>query len=591
MKAIADTNLPVRVYVEQIKLLYQNLPVGMFATQVIALILLAVQWSVVDHGVLLAWFSIATLSVLSRMGLFAAYRRTQLTQANAQRWVTWFTVGTVVAGMIWGSAGIFLFSGEQSHQVFVIFILAGMTAGAVVSFSSLWKIGLIFILFTLAPLSVRLLIEGQDMHLAMAAMSLLFMVLMVVISRRMYRTTLTSLQLGFENSDLVAVLAREKAATEDLNRELRREIGERVRIETGLRESEAHVRAVIDNVPDGIIILTEQGRLESVNPAALRIFGYSEEEMTGMHFKMLMPEAVRHEYDEYIEKHIRAGTGKMVGFGLEITGQRKDGSRFPMELGIGNMWLDSRHLFIGIVRDISERREVDRMKNQFMSSVSHELRTPLTSVLGALGLLAENVGDELSGEAKALLNIARNNVSRLARLVSDILDLEDIQSGRLKLDCHAIDVVKLVERTVDASRPLAAAAGVNLVFRHEIAQASIYGDAERLGQSLTHLLSNALKFSPRGASVEIVVARREKFIRVAVTDQGPGISENFRDRMFQPFSQASSADSNFRGGAGLGLSIAKAIIHQHSGTIDYLSTAGRGACFYFDLPELHTSEV
>lgn len=579
----------MRVYVEQIKLLYRNLPVGMFATQVIALIILAVQWSVIDHGVLLAWFALATLSVLSRMGLFAVYRRTHLTQANARRWAIWFTLGTVVAGIIWGSAGIFLFSGEQSHQVFVIFILAGMTAGAVVSFSSLWKVGLIFILFTLTPLSVRLLIEGRDMHLAMAAMSLLFMVLMVIISRRMYRTTLTSLQLGFENSDLVAVLAREKAATEDLNRELRREIGERVRIEAGLRESEAHVRAVIDNVPDGIVTLTEQGRLESVNPAVLRIFGYSEAEMIGMHFKMLMPESVRDEYDDYIEKQIRAGTGKMVGFGLEITGQRQDGSRFPMELGIGNMWLDSRHLFIGIVRDISERREVERMKNQFMSSVNHELRTPLTSVLGSLGLLAENVGNELSEDGKALLSIARNNVARLARLIGDILDIEDIHSGRLELNRQVTDLVKLVAGAVDDGRPQASTAGVSLVLRQELAQAYVDGDAERLTQALNHLLSNALKFSPRGASVEISVARHATSIRVAVTDQGPGVSDGFRDRLFQPFSQAQAGDSNFRGGAGLGLSIAKAIIQQHSGTIGYESTGGHGTCFYFDLPELHTS--
>lgn len=588
MKAAMDTALPARVYVEQIKLLYRNLPVGMFATQVIAFILLTVQWSVIDHGVLLTWFSVATLSVLSRMGLFAVYRRTHLTQANARRWATWFTIGTVLAGIIWGSAGIFLFSGEQSHQVFVIFILAGMTAGAVVSFSALWKVGLIFILFTLTPLSVRLLIEGRDMHLAMGAMSLLFMVLMVVISRRMYQTTLSSLQLRFENSDLVSVLAREKEATETLNRELRREIGERVRIETGLRESEAHIRAVIDNVPDGIITLTEQGRLESVNPAALRIFGYSGDEMTGLHFKMLMPESVRHEYDDYIEKHIGVSTGKMVGFGLEITGQRKDGSRFPMELGIGNMWLGSRHLFIGIVRDISERREVGRMKNQFMSSVSHELRTPLTSVMGSLGLLAENVGDELSESGKALLNIARNNVARLVWLVSDILDIEDIHSGRLKLDCQTTDLVMLAQRAVDGSRPLATAAGVNLVLQHEMAQAPVYGDAERLVQTLNHLLSNALKFSPRGASVEVSVARHQTGIRVAVADQGPGIPDTFRDRLFQPFSQAESTDSNFRGGAGLGLSIAKAIIQQHSGTIGYEPLPGRGARFYFDLPELHT---
>jgi len=589
MRAVMDMALPAQVYVEQIKQLYRNLPVALFATQVNAFFLLAVQWGVIDHGVLLVWFAAITLTVVSRTGLFVAYRRANLSQANARRWVTWFSTGTVTAGIIWGSAGFLLFPRELSHQMFIIFVLAGMTAGAVVSFSSLWKIGLIFVLLTLTPLSVRLLAEGRDIHLAMGALSFLFMVLMVVISRRMYEATLTSLLLRFENSDLVAVLAREKEATEELNRELRREISERVRIEEGLRESEAHIRAVIDNVPDGIITINEQGELESVNPAAMRIFSYSEAEMTGLHLKMLMPESVRHEYDDYIKKHIGASTGKMVGFGLEITGQRKDGSRFPMELGVSNMWLDSRRLFIGIVRDISERREVGRMKSQFMSTVSHELRTPLTSVLGSLGLLAEGAGGDLSESGKALLNIARNNVARLVRLVSDILDIDDIHSGRLKLDFRVSDLTTLVERAADGSRALASAAGVNLVLHSDITQAFVYGDTERLVQSIGHLLSNALKFSPRGANVEVGVIRHSTGIRVTVADQGPGIPDAFRDRLFQPFSQAESMDSDFRSGAGLGLSIAKAIIQQHAGTIGYESMPGRGARFYFDLPELHNS--
>ena len=589
MKAVMDTTLPAEVYGEQVKLLYRNLPLAMFATQVNAFFLLAIQWSVIEHEVLLAWFTAITLTVVARMGLFAAYRRANLTQANTRRWVLWFTTGTAAAGIIWGSAGIFLFPGDLAHRMFIIFVLAGMTAGAVVSFSSLWKIGLIFVVLTVTPLSLRLLAEGTDLYLAMGAMSLLFMVLMVVISRRMYQTTQASLQLRFENSNLIAVLERGKEATEELNRELRREIDERARIEAGLRESEAHIRAVIDNVPDGIMTLNEQGEIESVNPAALRIFGYSEAEMTGLHLKMLVPESVRHEYDDYIEKHIVARTGKMVGFGLEITGQRKDGSRFPMELGISNMWLDSRQLFIGIVRDVSERREIERMKNQFMSSVSHELRTPLTSVMGSIGLLAEGVGGDLPESGKALLNIARNNVARLVRLIGDILDIEDIQSGKLKLNFQKLQLAALVERAVEACHPQALAAGVNLVVKNAASQATVRGDAERLVQSINHLLSNALKFSPLNASVEISVTRHDNGIRVAVADQGPGIPAAFRDRLFQPFSQAESTDSGVRSGAGLGLSIAKAIIQQHSGTIGFESIPGHGSCFYVDLPELQQS--
>lgn len=576
---------------EQVKLLFAALPMGMLGGQLNAAILVFIQWGVVEQWVLIAWFSVLALTTLARFSLVYAYRRTRPAPGEISYWARLFTLGTTASGAVWGSAGIFLFPPELAHQIFIIFILTGMTAGAVVSYSARWEVGLLFIVLTLAPLSARLLMHGQAMHMAMGFMGLVFMLLMVLTTRRMYQTTLTSLRLRFENSSLIEVLAGGKAATEALNLELKREIDERSRVEEGLRDSEARMRTLIESVPDGIVTISDQGQLESMNPAAERIFGYKAEELIGRHFNSLMPETERAEYDGYVRAHLGLGGNKAIGFGLEITGQRRDGSAFPMELGISHMWLERRHLFIGIVRDISERRAVDRMKNQFLATVNHELRTPLTSVLGSLGLLSEGIAGELSDRGRSLLDIARNNVERLVRLISHILDMDDIQSGRMRLDFRPVGLGRLVEHAVEDCRAMASATGVHIELRNTVARRLVYADGERLLQSLNHLLSNALKYSPHGGKLAVEVESVDGFLHVTVTDQGPGIAEQFRERIFLPFSHAGLDDSDSRTGAGLGLSIARAIIEQHAGVIGYEPGKETGACFYFELPELHNSAL
>ncbi len=576
---------------EQVKLLFAALPMGMLGGQINAAILVFVQWNVVDQWVLILWFSLLAVTALARFGLIYAYRRIRPAPGQVPNWARLFTLGTALSGAVWGSAGIFLFPPELAHQIFIIFVLTGMTAGAVVSYSARWEVGLLFILLTLTPLSLRLLVHAEPMQMAMGFMGMVFMLLMVLTTRRMYQTTLNSLKLRFENTDLVEVLARGKAATEELNVELKREIDERSRIEEGLRDSEARMRTLIESVPDGIVTISDQGQLESMNPAAERIFGYQAEQLIGRHFNSLMPESERAEYDGYVRAHLQLGKSKAIGFGLEITGQRKDGSTFPMELGINHMWLQRRPMFIGIVRDISERRAVERMKNQFLATVNHELRTPLTSVLGSLGLLSEGIAGELSERGRTLLGIATNNVERLVRLISHILDMDDIQSGRMRLDFRAISLGRLVEQAVEDYRAMASTTGVQIELHNTAARRLVYADGERLLQTLNHLLSNALKYSPRGGVLIVDLEPVNGCLRVTVTDQGPGIPEQFRERIFLPFSHAGAEGSDSRTGAGLGLSIARAIIEQHAGVIGHVPGKGTGTRFYFELPELHNSAL
>jgi len=577
------------IHAEQVKLLYANLPGGLLAGLLNALLLLSVQWDVLAHPVLWGWFGAIAVISMFRYLLVRWYRRGPATTAGAPRQEAWFALGTALSGITWGSAGVFLFPHELANQVFVVFVLAGMTAGAVVSYSSLVRVALYFIVPALLPLTVRLFIVGQHMQFAMGMMSLLFMVLMLATARRMYDTTRNSLGLRFENSDLVAVLAREKAATEDLNRELKREIGERVRIEEGLRESEARIRAVVDNVLDGIITTDAHGVLESLNPAAERIFGYTAADMAGRHFSALMPESERDEYEDYVENYLGARKGKMLGFGLEISGQRSDGSVFPMELGISEMMLNKRRMLIGIVRDITERRKIEHMKNQFISAMSHELRTPLTALIGSLSLLAEGVAGDLSARGKSLLDIARNNTGRLARLVGNILDIDEIQSKNVKLDLQHLNLADLVAQSVEDNRNLAAASGIRLMLESGLTDAPVYGDGVRLTHVVDHLISNAMKFSPHAGVIEIGVEEAGPNIRVSVTDHGPGIPQDLRERIFQTFARTEFFDATSHGGAGIGLSIARALVEAHGGSIGFDTVPGVATRFYFDLPQWHDS--
>ncbi len=577
------------IHAEQVRLLYANLPGGLVAGLLNALLLVSVQVSVIAHAVLWSWIAAMAVITVFRYGLVRHYRRAEGGPAAASRWEGWFAFGTALSGIAWGVGGVLLFPHELANQVFVVFVLAGMTAGAVVSYSSLVKVALYFIVPALLPLTLRLFMVGEYMQFVMGMMSLLFMVLMLATARRMYETTFNSLRLGFENSDLVDVLAREKAATEDLNRELKREIGERVRIEEGLRESEARTRAVVDNVLDGIITMDERGVLESLNPAAEHIFGSRATDMAGQHFSMLMPESERDGYEDYVDNYFGAKHGKMMGFGLEITGQRRDGSLFPMELGISEMTLDKRRMLIGIVRDITERRKIEHMKNQFISAMSHELRTPLTALIGSLDLLAEGIAGELPARGRSLLDIARNNTARLTRLVGNILDIDDIQSGNVKLDLQHLNLAALVAQTVDGNQGLAAAAGVRLVLEPGLTEAPVYGDDTRLTHVIDHLISNAIKFSPPSSRVKVRVEEDGSNIRVSVLDHGPGVPEELRGRIFQTFAHTEFFDVTSHAGAGIGLSVARAIVEAHGGAVGFDTAPGVATRFYFDLPQWHDS--
>lgn len=250
--------------------------------------------------------------------------------------------------------------------------------------------------------------------------------------------------------------------------------------------------------------------------------------------------------------------------------------------------IDTRGL-LRALRYASERKRLERMKDEFVSTVSHELRTPLTSIAGSLGLLMGNAAGDLPKPAARLLEIAHINSVRLVRLVNDILDMEKLESGHAAFDIRKTEVRPLVEQTVEAIRGYAEEHGVKV--RIEAVDANdeiddIRADADRLAQVLTNLLSNAIKFSPREGEVAIAVEKEMEIdmVRITVRDHGPGIPADFKSRIFGRFAQAEATNARRKGGTGLGLSIARQIIDRLGGEIGFFDAPGGGTIFYAELP-------
>jgi len=352
------------------------------------------------------------------------------------------------------------------------------------------------------------------------------------------------------------------------------------------KEVSRHNGLILNAVGEGIFGVAADGTVAFANAAAACMTGYSPAEMLGrgLHGLVHYKKADGSAYPlEECAMYAALMSGTVDRCNQHDVFWRKDGTGFPVEFTSTSI-IDGAHAGGAAVvfRDITQRREIERLKEQFVSVVSHELRTPLTAIRGSLGLLESGALGPLPEEGRRMLEIAVRNTDRLVRLVNDMLDLERADSGTMALRYGPCDAAQLVAQAAESVLAMAGDAGVRLSV--DAPPASFAADADRLVQTLINLIHNAVKYSPAGATVEVRSRRRDGEILFEVRDHGRGIPADKLETVFERFGQVDQSDSREKGGTGLGLAICRSNVHHHGGRIWATSVLDEGSTFSFVVP-------
>ncbi len=364
-----------------------------------------------------------------------------------------------------------------------------------------------------------------------------------------------------------------------------RYVSERHRAEEALRaaqqalsEREARMRALVETAPDGIVTIRSDGTIESVNAVLENLCGVPASDLIGVDIERIIPSFL---LDGRISD-LASGQRSPFSAGRELYAVRQDGSHVPVEVSTSTVSLGHEDVYTGIVRDITERKEVEERVKDFYSMVSHELRTPLASIRTALGLM-ESFSDELSDKTRPVVRIAAAEADRLMRLINDILDMRKVESGKLELALDAFDASDLVRKAIEGIDSLAHQSQV--IIKNEANTAlDVYCDGDRILQVLSNILANAVKYSPSPGKVIVACEKSGSSCKISVRDFGPGVAKNQAHKLFGRFEQLRAKDGKNRAGSGLGLAIAKAIVEQHGGEIGVELPDGGGSIFWFSLP-------
>ncbi len=418
---------------------------------------------------------------------------------------------------------------------------------------------------------------------------------------------------------LIPILRRTTAQLSERNRqlfsqatELEQALQERRRAE----ETVLQLAAIVESSGDAIAGTTTGGEILSWNAGAERLFGYTAEEMIGQQAAKLVPESRMHELAA-VARRVNAGNGVEEHL---TRGRRKDGTEVDVSLTVSPIF-DAVHRVTGtavIARDITQSRrqqaqlqallakervaradaesaqlalaeqneqlrELDRLKDEFISLVSHELRTPLTSIRGYLELLLDGGAGDLTDDQSRFLAVVDRNSKRLMHLVGDLLFLAQVEAGKLALELDEVALDDVVAEAVEAAKPFADEKGIDLEVTVEPVPAMV-GDRSRLAQVLDNLVSNALKFSPDGGTVEVCVSYSDGNAVLEVRDNGIGISAEEQAQLFDRFFRSAEATERAIPGTGLGLTIVKAIVERHEGSIEVQSEEGKGTTMRVLLP-------
>jgi len=413
-------------------------------------------------------------------------------------------------------------------------------------------------------------------------------------------------RLGHQLYDAATLLETQAQIVGELMTSLDQKVQDRT---AELAAREAQLRGVLDNVVDGVITATEEGLIQTFNPAACQLFEYELHEVIGKNVSMLMPSPDREEHDSYLRRYRDTNDPHIIGKSRKVRGIRKDGGVIPLDLGISEMWIGKERQFIGIMRDITDKIRMEhdlivakdqaeasaQAKSEFLATMSHEIRTPMNGIIGMTGLLIDT---DLTQDQREFAVTIRHSGDALLTIINDILDFSKIEAGKMELEPIDFDIRTAMDEVMDLLAEKAQEKGLELV---HLVSANVppilVGDPGRIRQVVTNLVSNAIKFTDQGeVAVQVAVVEEgatEVALRFDITDTGIGLSADGKAKLFQSFSQADSSTTRKYGGTGLGLTISKRLVELMQGQIGVDSEPGHGSRFWFTvrLPQSQTASI
>ncbi len=362
-------------------------------------------------------------------------------------------------------------------------------------------------------------------------------------------------------------------------------------MEQALRTSESLLRSVIDTMAEGLVVQDEKGFITTHNKAAEDILGLTSDQLHGRtsvdpRWRSVHEDGSAFPGNEHPAMVALRTGGRQRNVVMGV--HKPDETLTWLSINAEPMFSDVPSRVHGVVttfHDMTSYKRASTLKDEFVSTVSHELRTPLTALKGALSLFQHNGGDATTRQM--LLDVAMRNSDRLLHLIDDLLDVATIEAGKVRFDFALLELSELVHVALLCNQPYAAKHKVETRFKAEV-EGTVWGDRQRLLQVLANVLSNACKFSPPHATIDVTMSEHGDYLRVTVADVGPGISEAYAPQVFEKFSQADGSSTRAQGGTGLGLAISKALVDRHGGVIGFEPNKPQGTRFFVDLPR-HTS--
>ncbi|MBT8220872.1 MAG: PAS domain-containing sensor histidine kinase [Bacteroidia bacterium] len=379
------------------------------------------------------------------------------------------------------------------------------------------------------------------------------------------------------------------------------------------RDIALKLQGIIDTAIDGIITISDKGLIESMNKSASTLFGYEEEEVIGKNVSMLMPEPHKSDHDQYMRRYQKTREKKIIGIGREVSGKRKDGSIFPIRLAVGEVFLNNRVIFTGIIHDLSDFKDVqnklielnneleqkvlDRtqelsvalsrekdlseLKSRFVTMASHEFRTPLSTILSSASLIARYPNTLDHPKREKHINRIKSSVANLTGILNDFLSLSRLEEGKVAVNRIPVNIPDLINEIADEISTLLKG-NQSLTRNIDIDVTEIDLDERVLKNILFNLLSNAIKYSGMEGKIRCDVSMNNGSMKILVSDNGMGIPEEDQKHLFQRFFRASNVE-NIQG-TGLGLHIVKQYVELLHGTISFKSNLGEGTTFFIEIP-------